>query len=261
MVDPVTLLALVAATFGIGVVGSLAGLVLGNLRLPLLLLALPPAVSGGTNIVISGAGAAAGVLTHARSGYFDRGAFWIMAPPSVAGALIGGFVAGSVPGTFLILFVTVIVIEQGIELVRASRRKPANAIPVPVPERKRRRKWWLGGAGLAIGLLGGIVGLILGTIRLPVLLRAGVGVRDAVSTNLGVGVVVGVAGFVGHLATGGVSLLLVGLLVPAAMVGGVLGARIAGAFSERNLKLAIGWVLIGVGALLLLSLAWGFRFA
>ena len=240
---------LVLATFGIGVVGSLAGLVLGNLRLPLLLALLPPALAGGTNVTVSGAGAGAGVLMHLREGRFDRQAFWIMAPPSIAGALLGGFLAGIVPGLFLVLFVAVIVVEQGIELLwrtsalQLSRRSVA-------PPRNARWVGVLGVVGFLVGLLGGLVGLILGTIRLPALLRAGVPTADAVATNLAVGLCVGIAGFLGHLVGGTVDSFLTLVLIPPAVAGGVLGARMTGRFSEIGLKRAIGAILVGVGALL-----------
>ena len=55
-------------------------------------------------------------------------------------------------------------------------------------------------SGAVIGLLGGFVGLILGSLRMPALLRlVGETPARAVGTNLAVGVCVGVAGLLGHL--------------------------------------------------------------
>ena len=57
--------------------------------------------------------------------------------------------------------------------------------------------------GLIVGVLGGAVGLILGSLRFPALLRfTGESPQKLVGTNLSAGVVVGVAGAIGHL-TGG----------------------------------------------------------
>jgi len=245
-----TLVLLVLATFLIGVVGSLAGLVLGNLRLPLLLALLPPALAGGTNVTVSGAGAGAGVLTHLRAGRFDRYAFAIMAPPSVVGAVLGGLLAGLVPGLILVLFVAVIVVEQGIELLRRTTKAGQAGTPSPPPRNAR----WVGilaTIGFLVGVLGGLVGLILGTIRLPALLRAGVPTKDAVATNLGVGFFVGVAGFIGHLLGGTVDSVLALVLIPPAVAGGILGAQLTGHFSETGLKRAIGAILIAVGVILI----------
>lgn len=254
MIGDLTIFVLVAATFAIGVVGSLAGLVLGNLRLPLLFAVLPPAVAGGTNVTISGAGAGAGTLTHIRGRRFDREAFLAMAPLSIVGAVVGGLLAGFVPGTILILLISLIVLEQGYELLRSSRKgTPPDADP-DRPPRDLRWRISLGVAGLLIGVLGGLVGLILGTIRLPALLRAGVGVKDAIATNLAVGFLVGIAGLVGHYVGGTIDLRLVLILVPPAVVGGILGARLTGSFSDSGLRRLIGCILIGVGAILLVFL-------
>ena len=55
-------------------------------------------------------------------------------------------------------------------------------------------------SGAAIGLLGGIVGLILGSLRMPALLRlVGEVPLRAVGTNVAIGFFVGVAGALGHL--------------------------------------------------------------
>ena len=62
------------------------------------------------------------------------------------------------------------------------------------------------GVGLAVGLLGGAVGLILGSIRLPALIRIlRVDPRIAAGTNLFIGFVMGSVGWIGHLAQGQVN--------------------------------------------------------
>ena len=56
--------------------------------------------------------------------------------------------------------------------------------------------------GGGIGLLGGFVGLILGSLRLPAMLRMGEPLAAAIGTNVTVGFFVGAAGVVGHLPGG-----------------------------------------------------------
>ena len=56
-------------------------------------------------------------------------------------------------------------------------------------------------AGAVIGLIGGAVGLILGTLRMLALLgRVGMPAARAVGKNLVVGFFLGVPGFAGHAA-------------------------------------------------------------
>ena len=102
-------------------------------------------------------------------------------------------------------------------------------------------------AGAAIGFIGGVVGLILGSLRLPALLRY-VGERPslAVGTNVTVGVVVGAAGVVGH-APSGVDWDLLAVGAAASIPGAVLGARLTGRLSEAALLRAVGAVLVVAG--------------
>ncbi|MGH2399581.1 MAG: TSUP family transporter, partial [bacterium] len=76
-------------------------------------------------------------------------------------------------------------------------------------------------SGAVIGLLGGFVGLILGSLRMPALLRlVGETPARAVGTNLLVGVCVGIAGLIGHLpsAAPDAGILAVGAAQPNAVV-------------------------------------------
>jgi uncharacterized membrane protein YfcA len=103
-------------------------------------------------------------------------------------------------------------------------------------------------AGGIIGLIGGAVGLILGTLRMPALLgRVGMPAARAVGTNLVVGFFLGMAGFAGHGVPSEVDWPVLAVSVAAAVPGAWLGARLTGRMSERVLKRAIGAVLVAVG--------------
>jgi uncharacterized protein len=219
--------------------------VLGNLRLPaVLLLASSPAAGGGANIAISGVAAATAGTAHVRAGRVNwRLAAW-MAPPSAVGAVAGGYLAGVVPEDALLLAIAAVLVFSGVDLLR--RRTASVAATTSAAAHVDVRAAVL--SGLVIGLLGGFVGLILGSLRMPALLRL-VGERPsrAVGTNLVVGVCVGVAGLVGHLpsAAPDVDLLAVGAL--ASIPGALVGARLTGRLSEEQLVRAIGAVLVVAG--------------
>ncbi|MGH3995416.1 MAG: hypothetical protein ACRDSN_23495, partial [Pseudonocardiaceae bacterium] len=67
--DPLALAALAVWCFTVALAGGLAGLVLGNIRLPAMLLAgSSPAAASGANIGVSGVAAAAAALVHIRAG-------------------------------------------------------------------------------------------------------------------------------------------------------------------------------------------------
>lgn len=83
-------------SFLVAVAGGLAGLVLGNLRLPLILQFSSSASAGaGANVAVSAASALAASIAHWRGGRIDWRLFWLMAPPSLLGGIVGGVVSGS----------------------------------------------------------------------------------------------------------------------------------------------------------------------
>lgn len=105
-----------------------------------------------------------------------------------------------------------------------------------------------------IGLLGGIVGLILGSLRMPALIRlVGEEPARAVGTNVTVGFLVGVAGVLGHLSSEPPDwdVLAVGAL--ASIPGALIGSRLTGRLSERDLLRAIGVVLLIAAAAMVIS--------
>jgi len=215
--------------------------VLGTLRLPALLLASGDAASAaGTNIAISAAAAASGGLRHAREGRVDRRVVAWMAPPSIAGALVGGFTGHLVPTRALLAAIAAVLGWNGIDLLVA----PFRARPAREP-----RLLPAAAFGFVIGLVGGALGVILGTLRMPALLRAvGLDTRSAVGTNLVVGFFLGLAGFLAHALRLEVEWGLLGAGLLGALPGAWLGARVTGRISETQLRRAIGAALVAIAA-------------
>jgi uncharacterized protein len=216
------------------------GLVLGTLRLPLIVISAGnPLAAAGTNIAISAAAAGAGGLRHAREGRVDWHVVAWTAPPSVLGAVAGALLADDFSESLLYGAIALVLVWSGIDL--ALR---------PIAARPRERLRVGRGAGLAfvIGVIGGAVGVILGTLRMPALIRSvGMDVKRAAGTNLVVGFLLGVAGFATHAGIGRVEwgILVAGLA--GALPGGWLGAHATGRLSENTLRLALGVMLVGVG--------------
>src|SRR5262249_54623811 len=230
-----------AAAFAAGYLGSMLGLVLGTLRLPFIVIATgSPLAAQGPYIAISAAAAGAGGLRHARESRVDwRVVSWI-AFPSVAGAVLGALVADDVSESLLYGLIAAVLVWSGVDL--ALR---------PIAPRPRVRLRLVRGAALAffIAVLGGAVGVLLGTLPMPALIRSvGMDVRRAAGTNLVVGFLLGVAGFVTHSLQEGVDWAILGAGLAGAIPGGWLGARATGLISENRLRLALGATLLLVGA-------------
>jgi uncharacterized membrane protein YfcA len=243
-VDPLELIAFCLWCFVVALAGGTLGLVLGNIRLPaVLLVASSPAAAAGANIGVSGAAAFAAALAHIRAGRINWRLFAWMAPPSMAGAVVGGLISGAIPDTALLLVIGVTLVYFGIDLLR---RKPRPRGGEDGHDGLDIRAAVVSGA--LIGLLGGLVGLILGTLRMPALLRwVGEVPAKAVGTNLAVGFWVGIAGVVGHVP-GGVDWTALGVGAAASVPGALLGARLTGRLSERQLLRGIGAILVVAGA-------------
>jgi uncharacterized membrane protein YfcA len=227
--------------------GGLVGLVLGNIRLPVLVLAASsPAAGAGANIGVSAIAALASATAHIRAGRIDWRLFVWMAPASMLGAVAGGLLSGAVPANALLVVIGVTLLVFGADLVRSKpdgqRADPGGFSAKAVIS-----------TGALIGLLGGFVGLILGALRLPALLRfVGTEPFRAVGTNAAVGFCLGVAGVVGHLP-GGVDWTLLGVGAATSVPGAIVGARLTGRLDERQLFRAIGVVLLVAGTAMILQ--------
>lgn len=233
-----------------GYLGSMIGLVLGTLRLPLVLVVSgDPSAAAGTNIAISAASAASGSVVHSRAGRVDWRVVRWMAPPSVAGALVGALFGHAVPERLLFAAIAAVLLWNGIDLLA----RPFRARPRDEPR--------LGVAavtGAAIGAIGGAIGVILGTLRVPALLGAvGLTASRVIGTNLVVGFFLGAFGFLGHAVRGEIEWPILAAGLVGAIPGGWLGARQTGRISERRLRQALGVALIVIAGVFTVTAARG----
>lgn len=232
-----------AGSFAAGALGSAVGLVLGTLRLPLiLLLSGSPSTGAGTNIAISAAAAAGGGLAHARAGRVSWPIVAWMAPPSIAGAVVGALFGHALPNALLLGTASAAIVWNGVDLL---------VRPIKPRERRRPRHLVAVGSGFVIGLVGGAIGVILGTLRMPALVRGvGLGLREAAGTNLVVGFALGLFAFAAHAARLEVEWDLLAAGLAGALPGAWVGARLTGLVSEMTLRRGLGVLMLAVGAAL-----------
>ena len=253
---------LTVVSFLVGILGGFVGLALGTIRLPaMLLLGMPAPIAGGTNILVSGLASLSGAVRHLREGRVNMRIVLVMGVPAFVGALIGGFMSDVAPDGVLIFLAGLLVFWQGVEFLIMVRERwnedthetnlfggelSGSAGTFTTPRMSAEA-----GIGLGVGLLGGAVGLILGSIRLPALIRIlRVDPRIAAGTNLFIGVLIGASGWVGHVLKGEVDYALLVPMGIAAMIGSYYGAKLTGKVRLVNLILAMGIVLLAVGAIL-----------
>ncbi len=254
------MLILTAVSFAVGILGGFVGLALGTIRLPtMLLMGMPAPIAGGTNILVSSLASLSGAIHHFREGRVNTRIVLVMGIPAFVGAFAGGFASDFVPEGILLGAAGLLVFWQGVEfliLVRNRRRSGAphmfGADLVGSEGTFTRNRMLLeGGIGLGVGILGGAVGLILGSIRLPALIRIlRIDPRIAAGSNLFIGFFMGSLGWVGHAARDQVDYPLLAMMGATAMVGSWLGAKLTGKVELNRLVLVMGVVLMVVGALL-----------
>ncbi|MGC1131236.1 MAG: sulfite exporter TauE/SafE family protein [Nitrososphaeraceae archaeon] len=187
-----------------------------------------------------------------------------------AGAFIGSFLTGYVAVSYLLVVIGIIVSYESYVLLKGSRTERKNINRNEISENPRSEGsentdrisvytqekliFIESIIGFGIGVLGGLVGLVLGSIRMPAMISIlKMEPRVAVGTNLAASSIMGISGLVGHIINNNIDYFVLIIMGGGAMIGGYLGARYTNLFSERSLKRVIGLVLIIVAATMFLG--------
>jgi uncharacterized protein len=266
IVDLLSSIVLVISGFVIGFVGGMVGLVLGVVRFPIVMgIETSASVTAGTNLGVSTLGAIAAALRHYRLGNINLHLFLILGLTGAAGAFIGSFLTGYIPVSYLLIVIGIIVLYESYNLLKGSganqesinrkgsiedptsmRGENTDRISVYTQEKLIFLESII---GFGIGLLGSMVGLVLGSIRMPAMISIlKMEPMIAVGTNLAASSIMGISGLIGHITNDNIDYFILVVMGSSAMMGGYLGARYTNRFSERNLKRIIGLVLIVVAA-------------
>jgi uncharacterized membrane protein YfcA len=172
-----------------------------------------------------------------------------MTPPSIAGAIVGSLLTDELPTRLLLAAIAAVLAWNGVDLVVRPIRGREAAEPRIAPAV---------GFGFLIGVLGGAVGVILGTLRMPALLRGvGLSARRAVGTNLVIGFALGAVALATHAVVDNVDWGVLAVGIAGAVPGGWLGARVTGRIAEETLRRAIGVALLAIAAAFVVEVALG----
>lgn len=114
--------------------------------------------------------------------------------------------------------------------------------------------------GALLGAISGLVGLLLGSLRLPAMIRyARVAPPVAVGTNMAIGCLTGLSAGVATFLEGQVDLPAFAVVTPLTLLGAHLGARRTGQLDPQALRRWIAWVLLLSAALMLTELGLALR--
>jgi uncharacterized membrane protein YfcA len=254
------LVGIAALSFALSFYGAAVGLILGHLRLPLLIYYLPSTTAGmATNLAISGLGAFTGSARHARAGRVSWPMVALMGVPSLIGAAAGGLLLVQLEASLSRMFIGAFLLFTGASLFRPPSDEPGAA-----PAALRGGRVVLEVViGLALGLLASLTGLMLGSLRLPAMIRLlRIDPAIAVGTNMVIGCVTALCGAVSLWPYGeAIPLLPLFVVVPPTILGGYLGARFTDRFRKETLHRLIGTTIVLTGVGMFAEGAWRFGLA
>jgi uncharacterized protein len=279
--DTTTMILYAVLGWIIGFIGGMVGLVLGAIRFPFILEAETGAsITAGTNLAVSTLGAISGAINHYRQNNIDLKIFLVMALSGAIGAFIGSFLTDLVSVVALLSIIIIVVSYEAIDLMIKSGKvgqkikKNRNANPVAystsiaalnkgnelnkadidsINEQKTKEILKESAIGFGVGLLGGMVGLVLGSIRMPAMISIlKLPPKIAVGTNLASSAVMGTIGTLGHLINNNVDFVILALMGPTAMLGAYLGSKFTNKINESNMKFLISIIL----AVIAMSMLW-----
>ena len=260
---------LLALSLLVGLLGGLIGLSLGTMRLPaMLMLGVPLPIAASANIFVSSVVGITGSYRHFRDGRVKLRLVAIIGVPAFVAGFLGGYYSNQAPVNILIALAGGLILWQGIELVLLAYRRRRDSgseqahedqLEGSVGQFTVARTVGGAGASFVVGLLAGAIGLVLGSVRLPLIIRVmRVDPRIAAGSNLFIGMTMGALGWLGHVLHTRPDLALLVILLGPAIVGSYYGAKFTGRISINLLLLVMGVLLTGSGCMMLLRASTAF---
>jgi hypothetical protein len=230
-------------------IGVALGLLGGGgsiLTLPMLVyvLAVEPKQAIASSLFVVGVTSLVGVVGHARAGRVQWGIGLLFGLAGMAGAYAGGQLARWVPSALLLLGFALMMLLTAAGMLRGRGAGGGGAQKVAVAK--------VLGLGVGVGLVSGLVGAGGGFLVVPALvLLAGLAMPQAVATSLLVIAMQSLAGFAGHLGHTTLDRPLLALIAGAAVLGSLVGVRLARFFAPETLRRGFGWLVLAMGSFLL----------
>ncbi len=236
------------------IVGISLGLLGGGgsiLTVPILtyIVGMNPREAIAASLFIVGVTSAVSMITHARAGRVRWRVGLIFGVASMAGAFLGGFAGGHIPGTVLMILFAIMMVATATAMIR-GRKKAATEdrshIHLPLAR--------IVFDGLIVGVATGLVGAGGGFLVVPALnLLGGLPMAIAVGTSLLVIAMKSFAGLGGYLLSVQFDWPLIGAFTAIAVAGSFLGSALAGRIPEKSLRKGFGYFVLAMGAIVLVQ--------
>lgn len=244
-----TLILVLALSLLIGISLGLLGGGGSILTVPILVYVagLPAKEAIAGSLFVVGVTSFAGMINHARAGrvrWKHGGLFGVF---GMVGAYVGGLIGGRIPGTILLVAFALMMLATSFAMIRGRRNPPA-----PHHADGQLPYMRIAVDGTAVGLVTGLVGAGGGFLVVPALvLLGGMSMPVAVGTSLLVIGMKSFAGLAGYLSSVTLDWGLILSVTGAAVVGSLLGGRLAGKIPENALRKGFGWFVLVMGVFVL----------
>jgi uncharacterized membrane protein YfcA len=206
------------------------------------------------SLFVVGVTSAVSVLSHARGGRVMWRTGLIFGAAGMAGAFVGGLLGGHIPGQILLIAFAIMMVATSVAMLRGRKKKNNDAGAAPVKHDLPLGRVLLDGA--VVGLITGLVGAGGGFLVVPALaLLGGLPMSVAVGTSLVVIAMKSFAGLAGYLTTVQLDWGITLGVTAAAIVGSLVGSKLAGRIPEAALRKAFGWFVLAMGTFVLIQQA------
>lgn len=202
------------------------------------------------SLFVVGVTSAVSVISHARGGRVMWRTGLIFGAAGMAGAFVGGLLGGRIPGQVLLIAFALMMVATSVAMLRGRKKAGGADGAEPVKHELPLGRVLLDGA--VVGLVTGLVGAGGGFLVVPALaLLGGLPMSVAVGTSLVVIAMKSFAGLAGYLTTVHLDWGLTLAVTAAAIVGTLVGSKLAGRIPETALRKAFGWFILAMGTFVL----------
>lgn len=237
-------------SFVLSFAGAAVGLVLGHFRLPLLIAYLGSASAGAsTNLAVSGLGALAGTIRHAREGRVSAAVLVLVGLPSAVGAVLGVLLFVKINRLWAHIILGAALVFLGLQMLRrGAAAGDSEKINLPRGPRLLLEI----GIGVFLGALASITGLMMNSLRLPMLIRLlHIDPKVAVGSNMAIGFLTSLVGAAtAWSAGGGFDLMTLAVVGPPTMLGSYLGALLTGRLPKEMVQRLLGVMIAVMGVVM-----------
>jgi len=249
----------------IGVLAAVLGVGGGFLMVPVftILFGLDQKMAIGTSLAVIVATSLSGSFAFARQGRVFYRAAIVMIIPGIIGAVIGGFTTAILPGSWLALIFSGVIIIFAVAMFSGDRNLifPIKVGPSFSEECRDRfstcitmRMYYLHLIlwGFLSGLIGAVCGLGGGVVNVPALFILGLPIHFAAASSTFIIFFTSLSGAVVHIILGHILPWLAAVFAAGGFFGAQIGSRLAIRIPADSLRKIIAgmFILIAVGTIL-----------